>query len=131
MNTFQSIFYQAADGEYNIISGNFYRAKGFSQFQEDVVKVTYPSAMEKINSGGVEEFSFLSPRKNLLALGRKKISEKEKAIGHNPSTSLIVALTIACFSVECIQDTSTRFLTRSMQKKATSPGWLFFLFRSI
>ena len=80
VNTFQSIFYQTADGEYNIISGNFYRAKGFSQFQEDVVKVTYPSAMEKINSGEAEEFSFLSPRKNLLALGRKKISEKAKKL---------------------------------------------------
>ena len=79
-NTFQSIFYQAADGEYQNIPGNYYPVKGFSQFQEDVVKVTYPSAMEKINSGEAEEFSFLSPRKNLLALGRKKISEKAKKL---------------------------------------------------
>ncbi len=77
-NTFQAIFYQAADGEYQSIIGNYYPVKGFSQFQEDIVKVTYPSAMENINSGGAEEFSFLSPRKNLLALGRKKVSEKAK-----------------------------------------------------
>ena len=79
-NTFQSIFYQTADGEYINIPGNYYPVKGFSQFQEDIVKVTYPSAMENINSGGTEEFSFLSPRKNLLALGRKKISEKAKKL---------------------------------------------------
>ena len=77
-NTFQSIFYQTADGEYINIPGNYYPVKGFSQFQEDVVKVTYPSAMENINSGGAEEFSFLSPKKNLLALGRKKVAEKAK-----------------------------------------------------
>ncbi len=77
-NTFQSIFYQAAGGEYINIPGNYYPVKGFSQFQEDVVKVTYPSAMENINSGGAEEFSFLSPKKNLLALGRKKVAEKAK-----------------------------------------------------
>ena len=38
--------------------------------------------MENINSGGAEEFSFLPPMTNLLALGRKKAAEKaKKAMG--------------------------------------------------
>ena len=81
-NTFHSIFYQASDGEYRNIPGNYYSVKGFKQFQEDVVKATYPYAMENINSGKAEEFSFLPPMTNLLALGRKKAAEKaKKAMG--------------------------------------------------
>ena len=86
----------------------------------------------------MKRFISLTMKLNLQLSTLKKLLTEEKDTGkrknnrsHNPSTSPIVALTIACFSVECIQDTSTRFLTRSMQKKATSPGWLFFLFRSI
>lgn len=77
-NTFQSIFYQTADGNYSNIPGNLYPRKGFNRLQEDVVKVTYPLAMENINNGGVEEFPFLAPRKTFFALGRKKVSEKAK-----------------------------------------------------
>ncbi len=74
-NKFQSIFYQAADGEYRNIFRHFFPIEVFNQLQEDVVKVTYSDAMENINNGGTEEFPFLAPKKFLFALSRKKIPE--------------------------------------------------------
>ncbi|MDO5088265.1 MAG: hypothetical protein Q4D53_00620, partial [Leptotrichiaceae bacterium] len=79
-NTLQSIFYQKNNGEYRNIAANLYPENTFKQFQKDVVDITYPIAMENIEHGGTEEFSFISPKNQFFGVGRKKVGKNLKEI---------------------------------------------------
>ena len=77
-NTFMAIFYEAFDGSYRNIPGTLYPTNAFQLLQQDIVKLTFPTAMENVEQGGSEEFSFIAPKKNVFALGKKKVEEKMK-----------------------------------------------------
>lgn len=62
-NTFTAIFFKSNEGKWEKINAGGYRKDAFDLFQEDFVKQNYPSALEKIENGRNEEFSFRKSHK--------------------------------------------------------------------
>ena len=62
-NTFTAIFFKSNEGTWEKINVGGYRKDAFDLFQEDFVKQNYPSALEKIENGGSEEFPFRKSHK--------------------------------------------------------------------
>ena len=67
-NTFTAIFFKSNERKWEKINAGGYKKDAFDLFQEDFVKQNYPSALEKIENGGSEEFPFRKSHKLSFSL---------------------------------------------------------------
>ena len=67
-NTFTAIFFKSNEGKWEKINAGGYKKDSFDLFQEDFVKQNYLKALENIENGGNEEFSFRKSHKLSFSL---------------------------------------------------------------